>query len=90
MVERTPLTPDEAIRFHRSMSEWLAKELIEKGSVRLSAVEDPALQRHFQEVAHRVGEMTRRPVTSMASSRGMTFELGPEQLPGQGRSGITP
>ncbi|SEG98341.1 hypothetical protein SAMN05444920_111290 [Nonomuraea solani] len=90
MAERTPLTPDEAIRFQRGMSEWLAKELMEKGSVRLSAVEDPALQRHFQEVAHRVGEMLRRPVISMASSRGMSFELGAEPLPGQERSSITP
>ena len=86
----TPLTPDEAARFRVTMSEWLAKELLDKGSVRLSAVDDPDLQRNFQDVVHRTSELLRRPVISIAGSRGMTFELGDEQLPGQGRSPITP
>ncbi|MFC5822908.1 hypothetical protein [Nonomuraea insulae] len=86
----TPLTPDEAARFRVSMSEWLAKELLEKGSIRLSAVDNPDLQRNFQEVVHRASELLRRPVISMTSSHGMTFELGDEQLPGQERSPITP
>lgn len=86
----TPLTPDEAARFRTTMSEWLAKELLEKGSLRLSAVDNPDLQRNFQEVVHRTSELLRRPVISMTSSHGMTFELGDGQLPGQERSPITP
>ncbi|MEV5496167.1 hypothetical protein AB0M50_12310 [Nonomuraea fuscirosea] len=86
----TPLTPDEAARFRVTMSEWLAKELVEKGSVRLSAVEDPELQRHFQEVVHRVSEQLGRPVTSVAGRRGMTFELGAQPLTDQERPPLTP
>ncbi|MFG1704928.1 hypothetical protein ACFLIM_17210 [Nonomuraea sp. M3C6] len=85
----TPLTPDEAARFHVTMSEWLAKELAEKGSVRLSAVDSPDLQRHFQEVAHRASEMLQRPVISLASSRGITISLNDEELPGEERSAIS-
>lgn len=86
----TPLTPDEAARFRVSMGDWIAKELLEKGSLRLSAVDSPELQHNFQEAVHRASELLGRPVISMASSRGMTFELGDEQLPGQERSPITP
>ncbi|MFC7591813.1 hypothetical protein ACFQYP_55000 [Nonomuraea antimicrobica] len=89
-MESMPLTPEEEVRFQHSMSEWLAKSLLENGSVRLAAVDTPENQRRFQEVAHRVSEVLRRPVITMASSHGMTFELGAEQLPAQERSPISP
>ncbi|GAA1608925.1 hypothetical protein GCM10009733_001380 [Nonomuraea maheshkhaliensis] len=86
----TPLTPDEAARFRGNMSEWLAKELVEKGSLRLSAVDDPELQRHFQEAVHRASELLGRPVISMAGPRGMTFELGDQPLTDRQHPPLTP
>ncbi|MCF6470926.1 hypothetical protein FAF44_21370 [Nonomuraea sp. MG754425] len=88
--EPTPLTPDEKARFLVTMSEWLARELLEKGSVRLAAVDTPGGQRDFQDVATHVSALLRRRVITVTSSHGMTFELPDEQLPDQERSAITP
>jgi hypothetical protein len=89
-IEPTPLTPDEKARFVVSMSEWLAKELLEKGSTRLAGVDTPGNQANFQEVATRVSALLQRKVITVSSSHGMTFELVNEQIPGQERSAITP
>ncbi|GAA2210435.1 hypothetical protein GCM10009850_058940 [Nonomuraea monospora] len=86
----TPLTPDEMARFLPAMTEWLAKELLEKGSVRLAALDTAGSQRNFQEVAGRVSTMLGRRVITVTSSHGMTFEFADGQLPDQERSPITP
>ncbi|WP_043615511.1 hypothetical protein [Nonomuraea candida] len=88
--EPTPLTPDELARFLPAMTDWLARELLEKGSLRLAAVDTPGNQRNFQEVAHRVSALLQRRVITVSSSHGMTFELADGQLAGQERSAITP
>ncbi|MEV4806403.1 hypothetical protein AB0K18_40955 [Nonomuraea sp. NPDC049421] len=75
-VQPAPLDADEEARFYTSMAQWLAQELAQKGSVRLASADTPERQRQFQEVAHRASELLRRPVTTTASSHGMTFELG--------------
>ncbi|MGR6913762.1 hypothetical protein ACU635_05875 [[Actinomadura] parvosata] len=87
--EPTPLTPDEMARFLPAMTEWLAKELLEKGPVRLAALDTLGSQRNFQEVASRVSAVLGRRVITVTSSHGMTFELADEQLPDQERSAIT-
>ncbi|TYB59172.1 hypothetical protein FXF51_34935 [Nonomuraea sp. PA05] len=79
--EPTPLTADEMARFLPAMTDWLARELLEKGSVRLAALDTAGSQRNFQEVASRVSTVLGRRVITVTSSHGMTFELAQEELP---------
>jgi hypothetical protein len=81
MAAPTPLTPDEEARFYAVMSDFIARQIAENGSLRLAAVDTPERQRLFQEAAHRASELLQRPLISYSSSRGITITLSDASEP---------
>jgi hypothetical protein len=76
-LRRTPLSAEERVRAEAGFATYVAQMLVADGRFRVSA-DTPEMTELFQAVAHRVGEMLRRPVVSYSNGRYIVITFAQE------------